>query len=305
MRVPFAFAAIAALMLAGCAGAPVDEPVDDDLGLGEGLAATKTTGYIRGVVVDETITPLAAVTVTGSDGLVSSTNEKGAYAFPDLTPGNYCFNFTKIGFDEVRACAVVQAGIEPETVRTQLTSNPALLPFVEPFKFKGMVKCGLSYIAACGAADIVGQDVGDKFMATFPLSSVPDHITMEAVWEGTQPTGGNFQLRLGHSPAGPATVDATATGPSPQQAWVNATTIQTAGLGPDSDLVGRMFVWEMEGTNIQQHTGQCVPVVLTTWCHGPGVAIDQSFDLFVHVFHGFAPPQEWRFTEGGAPAVPA
>ncbi len=304
MRIQFALFAVLALTLAGCADPPAAK-AEEDLGLDDNIAATATTGYIRGVVVDETITPIAGVAVSGDDGLAATTNEKGAYAFPDLVPGTYCLTFSKLGFDEVKACTQVKAGVDPDTMRTQLTSNPELLPFAEPLKFKGMVKCGASYIAACGAADIVGQDVGDRFMATFPLSSVPDHITMEAVWEGTQPTGDNFQLRLGHSPAGPATVDATATGPSPQQAWVNATTIKAVGLGPGNDLVGRMFVWEMEGTNIQGHTGQCVPVVLTTWCHGPGVAIDQAFDLYVHIFHGFAPGEEWRFTSDGEPIPPS
>ncbi len=304
MRGPFLVTlTICALALAGCSEtAPV--PEEEDLGLDD-YQATATTGYIKGVVVDETISPLAGVTVLGPDGLTATSNELGAYGLPDLDAGDYCLMFSKIGYDSIQVCTTVVAGVEPETLRTQMVSNPDLLPYADLLKFKGMVRCGLSYIAACGAFGIVGQDVGDRFMATFPLDTVPEHITMEAVWEGTQPTGDNFQLRLGHSPAGPATVDATATGPSPQQAWVNATTIKAVGLGPGNDLVGRMFVWEMEGTNIQQHTGQCVPVVLTTWCHGPGAAIDQAFDLYTHIFHGFAPPEDWQYTNDGDPVAPS
>ncbi len=300
---PAAFIMLA-LALAGCADPPAAQPEEDDLGLDGDYKATETTGYIRGIVVDASINPLEGVTVSGND-LLTTTNAKGAFVFPDLAPGLYCLDFDKIAYNAVRACTTVVAGVDPELMQTRLTYNQSLAPHAEPFKFKGMVKCGLSYIAACGAADIVGQDVGDRFMARFPLERVPVYITMEAVWEGTQPTGDNFQLRLGHMPAGPDTVDATATGPSPQQAWVNETTIKAAGLGPGNDLVGRMFVWEMEGTNIEDATGVCVPVVLTTWCHGPGAAIDQAFDLYVHAFHGFTPTAEWRFSSNGDPVPPS
>jgi hypothetical protein len=292
-----------ALSLAGCADGAAPEV--DDFTADDGLQATATTGIIRGIVVDTAIAPLTGVTITG-DNIARSTDENGAFALADLSPGSHCLVFEKIGYHSINSCTLVEAGIEkPDLVRILMEANPDAIPYVIPFKFDGMVKCGASYIAACGVFDIVGQDVGDKFIWEQELEGAPTHITMEALWEGSQPTGSNFQLRLGHSPAGPATVDNAATGPSPQQARINATIIQAAGIGAGSDLVGRMFVWEMEGTNIEGYTGVCVPVVLTTWCHGPGVAIDQKFELFTHAFYGYEPGADWRFSEGEPPAPPA
>ncbi len=298
-----ALLAVFLIALAGCADAV--EPTEDELSIDEDLTASETTGVIRGVVVDTAIVPIAGVTITG-EGLETVSADDGSFGFGDLDPRLHCLEFTKVGYESAKTCNTVEAGIEkPPIVRVMMTPDPSSIPYVDAYTFTGMVKCGASYIAACGAADIVGLDVGDRFMYEQELAAVPTHVTMEAVWKGTQPTGDNFQLRLGHSPAGPATVDHEVAGPSPVQTWMNETVIQDVGLGPGNNLVGRMFVWEMEGTNIQGHTGQCVPIVIREWCHGPGVAIDQKFDLYTHVFHGYAPPADWRFTDDEPPAPPS
>ncbi len=286
------------LLLAGCADAPAG-PVDEPT-----FQATDTTGVILGVVVDETITPIADVTITLPEtGDTTTTDAEGIFGFGDLEPGFYTVEAARPGYAPAVTQTTVDAGIDtPPKVRIQMASDPVTLPRADAYVFDGMVKCGLSYIAACGVFDIVGIDVGDNFMATFELPAAPQYITMESVWTGTQPTGDSFQLRLGHTPAGPATVLDAPTGPSPLQARINETVILGAGIGSSSDLVGRMFVWEMEGTGIDDHTGQCVPVpTITTWCQGPGAAIDQKFELFVHAFHNFTPDEDWQFSIDGEP----
>ena len=35
-----------------------------------------------------------------------------------------------------------------------------------------------------------------------------------------------------------------------------------------------------------------------------GVTLDQSFDLFMHRFHGFTPPEGWAFSQDGVPSPP-
>ncbi len=303
----WALALLLIASLAGCADATAPETEDEVL-LDEELQATETTGVIRGVVVDATIAPIPGVTVViGSQEMQATTNENGAFGFQGLEPGFYVLEASKPGHVPVTTQAEVLAGVDtPPAIRILMEADAASVPRADLYKFDGMVKCGLSYIAACGAFAIVGIDVGDSFMATFELPSPPQHITMEALWKGTQPTGDEFQLRLGHTPAGPDTVDDTATGPSPQQAQINATVVAAAGIGAGNDLVGRMFVWDMEGTGIEENTGQCVPVpTITQWCQGPGAAIDQKFELFTHAFYNFSPDEGWQFSYDGEPVPPS
>lgn len=289
-------------VLAGCSEPAPPAEQDEDLGLDESLEATEDTGIIRGVVVDPSVTPIADVTValTGS-GREATTNDNGAFGFGDLEPGTYFLRAEKVGFNATQTSVEVVAGDDtPPVVRIQMAPDAATTPYVQSFQFNGYMACSLSYIALCGLP-VVDETTQDNFLATFELDGPPAWINMEAVWEGTQPTGDQFNMNMGRTPAGPATTCCTAQGPSPLLITANATTIQEGGIGTEGDLVHRMFAWEMEGTGIDDHTGQCVPVVLTTYCQGPGVAIDQQYEVFVHAFFHHTPPEGWRFTEGPVP----
>lgn len=291
------------ILLAGCttpAAAPAGGPGDGVLH--DGLEATATTGIIRGVVVDETVAPVANATVKiPSIGRETTVDENGAFGFDRLDPGSFFLSIEKLGYQSQQASAVVIAGVgEPDMVRIQLLRDPLTTPYVVPFQFTGFLRCSLSYIALCGA---LPDETGDSFMVEFPLTSQPDWINMEAVWDGTQPTGDQMNLNMGTTPAGPATTCCSAQGPSPLLTQANKTAILEYGIGLEKNLIGRMFAWEMEGTGIDDHTGMCIPLPgLTTYCQGPGMALDQEFELFAHVFYHYAPPPEWRFTDD--PTVP-
>ncbi len=290
-------------LLSGCAEPPA-EPEPEDFTLNEELEATDSTGVIRGVVVDASIVPVVGATVTlEGAGRETTVDENGAFGFGDVAPGSHFLTVSKPGFHAQQAGVEVAAGVDaPPVLRIQLLRDAATAPYHAAFQFTGFMKCGLSYIALCGAAP---EATGDMFLATFELDSTPDWVNVEAVWEGTQPTGDQFNLNVGATPAGPDTTFATAQGPSPLLVQANATTLAEAQVGTGADLVGRMFVWEMEGTGIDDHTGQCVPVVLTTYCQGPGAAVEQEFTLFVHAFHHYAPPEDWRFTDDPQAPQPA
>ncbi len=294
----------AATVFAGCAdtAAPVTE---DEFGLEEDLVATKDTGVVRGVVVDNTIVPIPGVLVVlkGTE-LTATTNAEGAFGFSNVAPGSHFLEVSKLAFQTVQASVQVEANVAaPPILRIVIERDPSTTPYVIPMHFAGHMGCSLSYIALCGLP--VVQDLSeDSFLATFPIDGTPQWINLESVWEGTQPTGNQMNLNMGATPAGPATTFDTAQGPSPLLATANETTLIAAGVGAGNDLVGRMFAWEMEGTGIDDHTGQCVYVVLTTYCQGPGMALDQDFDFYVHAFYNWVPAEDWRFTSNGEPIPP-
>ncbi|MGB1585991.1 MAG: carboxypeptidase-like regulatory domain-containing protein [Thermoplasmatota archaeon] len=295
---------LVAALLAGCSdeAAPADD--EPDLGLEGELEATESTGVIRGVVLDPSIVPIQGATVTLGDGTTVQTNANGGFGFSNLEPGTYFLDITKLGFTPTQTSAEVEAGVDlPPVVKVQLVPDASSAPYVQAFQFDGYMACSLSYIALCGLP-VVDETTEDNFLATFELDGPPDWINMEATWRGTQPTGNQFNMNMGRTPAGPDTTCCTAQGPSPLLITANATTIAEGGIGTEGDLVHRMFAWEMEGTGIDDHTGQCVPVVLTTYCQGPGVALDQNYQVYVHAFYHFVPPEGYRFTEDGAPTLP-
>ncbi len=288
--------------LAGCADAPesVQEAPDD------GLVATDTTGIIRGVVVDSTIAPIAGVqiAITGTE-LLAETDEEGLFGFDGLEEGTYQLEASKLGWMPITSQARVEAGVDvPPAVRIQMAEDLATTPSFLSFNFKGHMGCSLSYIALCGLP-VIDELTNDDFLATFPIDTPPDHATIESIWQGTQPTGDQMNLNFGATPAGPSTTFNTSQGPSPLFTSANRTMLAEGKVGAGEDLVGRMFAWEMEGTGIDDHTGQCVPVVLTTYCQGPGMALSQDFEFFVHVFYNFQPDGEWRFSMDGDPSPPS
>lgn len=291
--------------LAGCSEASEPTPDEPELGLDESLEATDTTGVIRGVVLDPAVIPIEGATVTiNSLGTATTTNANGAFGFADLEPGTYFLDIAKAGFVGTQTSAEVQAGVDlPPVVKVQLVPDASTAPYVQAFQFDGYMACSLSYIALCGLP-VVDETTEDNFLATFELDGPPQWINMEATWKGTQPTGDQFNMNMGRTPAGPATTCCTAQGPSPLLITANETTIAEGGIGIEGDLVHRMFAWEMEGTGIDDHTGQCVPVVLTTYCQGPGMALDQKYQVYVHAFYNFVPAEGYRFTEHGSPELP-
>src|SRR5688572_1246245 len=125
----FLVAALALLpLLAGCSG--------DEDGPEEPLAATATTGILRGVVVDEAIRPLLRVNVTLPlpDGTVlnSTTAEDGAFAFGDLVPGGYVVQARKLGYLDTAVSVNVTAGDgDPDGVRVLMGADVLNAPFVE------------------------------------------------------------------------------------------------------------------------------------------------------------------------------
>src|SRR5688500_16863572 len=143
--------AFAVSTLAGCAGSsasggdgPEDDTDFDDLD----LDATESTGVIRGLVVDDRITPLEGADVELSGNGVSAaatTDAAGRFGFDGLVPGVYFMRASLLNHDSVQATADVVAGVDdPPMQRILLTRLSTEDPFSFQNKFEGFIQCGYS-----------------------------------------------------------------------------------------------------------------------------------------------------------------
>ncbi len=159
-------AVIAALILAGCAddAAPVTEE-DDTLG-NDKVEVDKNTGAIRGVVVDQTISPIegAEVVAKGAGNEVSGISDvDGLFVFNKLDPGVYVVTVAKMLYQEVSTTVQVVADVKPELVTIKMDRLFDQDPYMETQKYEGFVGCaynaGVSstcvndYTRICGNVD--------------------------------------------------------------------------------------------------------------------------------------------------------
>jgi hypothetical protein len=127
------------IVFSGCAA---QEPVQDTFDVGNGSSVvfdetktSATTGGIAGVIVDETIAPVAGINVS-IEGLQTSaiSSEQGVYQFEDIAPGVYFVSFTGPDHLPSQQSAEVEAGAVTK-LRTQLAIDPAPKPYHNTLKF--------------------------------------------------------------------------------------------------------------------------------------------------------------------------
>ena len=302
--------------VAGCAeeGAPAEQ----DDGFDEfTLEATEETGIIRGVVVDETVTPVAGATIEiPSEGLSTTTSANGAFGFADLDPGVYQLRVDALGFAPTQTNAEVEAGVDkPEIVRVLLTKDASELPYVEAFTFNGFIQCSGSTpayrVAYCGAVNLVFEIAGqepplqDEFIAGFDIDTHPDFIQSEMVWDSTQPLGEEMLLTVEVDPSDGNSIG-TVSGQSPLILRADNATIAAAGMDTSGYMQQRVFNFEHPATTPPVPVcGVPNPVHGGDMCvKGFGMTIDQKFEVFTHNFHGFLPTDEWTFLDDGSPTPP-
>ncbi len=286
--------ALASLLLAGC-GAPAEPATEEDEAFDEFEAeATATTGVIRGVVVDPSITPIPDVTVTVlTTEMEITTNANGAFVFSDVEPGTYSLKASKIGYHDIQSSVTVVAGIDkPDIVRIQLLENLDAIPFYEEITTKGFHTCATSAFTLCNFLDgilcIAGQcDIlQDNTIMNIPISQQPTHINSEEVWKPTQLLGQNFDFYLERIDEGGSWNHIrSVAGASPLLLVVDEDEIIAQGYGTTHDLRHRTFPQLEDPTS--------------------AVFIDQEFTVYTHVFYNYAPPEGWRFTDSdGVPEPP-
>ena len=277
-----------AAALAGCADAPAPAPADQDFS-GHDLRATDTTGVLRGVVVDASITPVpgATVRVQGLDA-TAATGADGTFGFSGLEPGTHFLTVSRPGWTEVQQSATVRAGVaEPPVLRVLLEPVPGLLPRFEVQQQSGFLACGAATLLTVHAVcnDLSLND--DTSYLRFGLSGTPDWFQTELVWDSTQPLGSNlYQINYVTDADGGFTGDriGEGIGESPMVHGSGREQTEAVGLGANGVTVG-VF------------SGG--PVLET------GIALDQAFDVYVVAFYNLVPDEGYVFVTDGTPAVPA
>jgi hypothetical protein len=302
-------AGLLALILSGCgskppAGEPEAQADFEELG----LAATETTGVVRGIVVDEAIRPVADVSVVlQADGgpRETVTNAEGAFGFDALPAGTYFIRATKAGFVPTQISTDVVAGVaEPDVVKVLLAADPATTPYVEAYSFDGYLACGVTTppvgVALCFLA---AEYLNDHTQVTYPVSKRPAWVQTEMVWQSTQALGGELALMYSYDGGCGLFCDHEVDGTSPLLLVANQTIIDTIGLGNGTDLYIRVFNSDLDETNPglgDVCTPIPDPVLGNVWClgNGVGLTLEQKFNHYTHVFYGYQPPEGWRFSEG-------
>lgn len=300
MRLGWALVA-ACLLVAGCSDNGGNVPPPSEPEIDYGVEATKTTGVIRGVVIDEAIRPLTNVTVTLlSANKTVVTKSDGAFGFDGLDPGTYFVQANKFGFEAVQTSVDVVAGnSQPPITKMTLKAVQSLQPYVEPFSSTAFITCGAAIVATsvgCNTFTFVGETIGDKVYFQFEFTTLPWWTQGELVWQQTQPAGGGmiWEIVDPNYPGSPQPhTGYRETAPSPALAYINTTLLeenQDWVLGEGNGVLYRIFAGPHPS---------CTGVGF-----GCGVTVQQKMELYVHNFYNFAPREGWRFTVDGDPVLP-
>lgn len=288
--VPFLLLATA---LAGCADPGAPETGDDDGFSAFEATVTEDTGIIRGIVVTPAVVPIegAKVTLEQTDQSVR-TNADGAFVLSGLDPGTYFLRADAVGFTPVQTNVEVVAGEErPPVVKMLLEFDPAGVPFHTAIQWDSYIECSTSVIAACAVLAMFGLS-DDDFDNIWDLEPGMEHLQTEMVWESTQPAGQNMYYT--HRYGTLADYDQgfysgrfnSTEGPSPLLQVTTGEQADEVELGVEEEFQVAIFSGAADG----------VPVL--------GVTLSQELTIFMHIFYGYEPPADWRFTVDGAPPAP-
>jgi hypothetical protein len=191
-----------------------------------------------------------------------------------------------------------------------MDANLVTKPYWRAIVNKGYIECSVTAVfygvAACSVVGPIKDATGEQFLFTNSVDKVPTAMQSEMVWSDTQQLGHEMEVvwSYGCSTNGGLLCDpASAGGPSPLLLQGNATNIKalfTDG-GNRTDFIIRVFNKSLGQTDPPPGTtqGVCVPtLVLGTPCarRGVGLTLEQTYDIYTHVFYGYTPPQDWRFT---------
>ena len=286
--------ALLATVLAGCSdnGASEVEQIDVDE-----VEATSTTGGIRGIVVDQAITPItgAQITVLNSDK-TATTDETGVFTVSGLTAGAYFVKASHPLYDEVQQSVDVVAGVpDPKAVKFQLTRQIDAEPYMFTFKEQGFITCSANVVGAkseeCGEGvgvpgqGRVGQNPNNRAQIDFTVDG--PHIAtliVEQVWEpateaGTGEDAGKFDSRVALEwscdPVCGGDVLAQSSSGSPLMMRVDRETLESRDI--TQDTVFSTFTWAEDN---------------------PGLLVEQEFELFVSAFYYLDAPADWSFVAG-------
>lgn len=295
-------------LLSGCAGSEEDATGTQDPGVD--VQATDTTGVIRGVVVDSTITPLVGAIVTirvdGADR-TNETNDVGGFGFGGLKEGTYFVIARKPGFTPSQTSVEVVAGDnEPPVVRLTLEIDQGFVrPFATAQKQAGYIECTTNFVAVCGAPNIVSQALctgeldpippvcagnvtSDKFGFYIFYPGGETMVQSEMFWQSTQSLSTQLTLSMENIAGCEAENNAyieSVTGDSPIYQIADAADLEAGTIGGTCGIWHSIFSGDTAG----------LPA---------GITLQQKFEIISHAFYGFLPPEGYRFSVDGDPKPP-
>ncbi|HUR26111.1 MAG TPA: carboxypeptidase-like regulatory domain-containing protein [Candidatus Thermoplasmatota archaeon] len=152
---------IVASSLAGCSSGSKDDGPGGD---GKGLDVTKDTGGIRGLVVDQSVTPVAGAHVVLAGDRNTTSDDQGQFNFTGLAPGDYFLAVGKPGFTGVQVAATVVAGVsEPPIVKVLLERLSQAQPYLDHFKLDGFYECAQAMSFVTDTCDWVPRTAWDSY----------------------------------------------------------------------------------------------------------------------------------------------
>ena len=309
-----ALACASILALSGCSGdAPEADPLAssfDDLD----LQATSTTGVLRGVVVDEAIRPVAGAKVTlGGSSAEALSDDSGLFGFEGLSAGNYFLTVEKRGYVRTQQSTAVVAGVaDPPILKVLLVADPSTLAYVEVTSYEGYIQCGFKVAmvvfdaGSCDPQGATGLSKNDDSAPWFPVSRKPMYYQSEMTWEPAQEFSRSLvtiQVACDLDDCGETDTNrlCNVRGPAPLVCKVNMTAAADGG-GGGHGLNETGLGGDVGGFTVQMFAGcyqQCVVGAV-----GLGIALEQRFQVFNHVFYGYEPPADWVFLTDGPPPPP-
>ncbi len=254
--------ALIAITFAGCSEeAPAETTTDGPTG--KDVETKKGLGAISGVVVSETIMPIAGATVSITGGSQQvTTDEGGLFIFPDVSPGTYFLEITADRYVGSQTSVEVEAG-EVAKPRILLKADTSPIPYKVTHPHTGFMQAwgGIGHFFLTALAP---EAAACDCSLHFEPDPNPVEYIYEVIWEDNAPAP-----HLGYYYELDQTLPEYGEG------------ISRYGESPIYYVVDASMFGEQEEMRAR-FTGP-----------DEGVTIDQSFDLFVTVWYVGAAPEGW------------
>lgn len=307
-RILASLLALGALAASGCIGGRV-APSDSSEGAASG-EFTDETGAVRGVVTDDSFTPLGGVEIRLDAQHLGATDESGSFSFGFVSPGLHYISAAKEGYLGAGVDEQVTAG-QVLAVRLVLVPIAVAEAYYETRIQSGILACGGAFrlgtptsssTTICGNTFVLGVYV-DTFLLGWNVGELRSGDVVgfwgETMWTSSQALGSGMQMIWFVSSGSPESSYlanrisslASREGTSPVQVplpiepVLNVTDQQPTGSGAIVCQTGDC--WLESGHYSAARTlgsGSSLDV---------GVTLQQRFDDFLTIFHKGVLPTEF------------